>query len=46
MDMQASAQTLRLDFPRRIATPAALRKVLKELAEKARTAASAQDAVE
>jgi putative heme iron utilization protein len=40
MDMQAGAQTLRLDFPRRIVTPAALRKVLKELAEKARTAAS------
>jgi putative heme iron utilization protein len=46
MDMQAGAQTLRLDFPRRIVTPAALRKVLKELAEKARTAASAQDAFE
>jgi len=46
MDMQAGAQTLRLDFPRRIVTPAALRKVLKELVEKARTAASAQDAFE
>jgi heme iron utilization protein len=46
MDMQAGVQTLRLDFPRRIVTPAALRKVLKELAEKARTAASAQDAFE
>ena len=46
MDMQAGAQTLRLDFPRRIVTPAALRKVLKELAEKARTAAGAQDAFE
>src|ERR1700709_1568174 len=41
MDMQAGAKTLRLDFPRRIVTPAALRKVLKELAEQARTAASA-----
>jgi putative heme iron utilization protein len=46
MDMQAGAQTLRLEFPRRIVTPAALRKALKELAEKARTAASAQDALE
>ena len=46
MDMQAGSKTLRLDFPRRIVTPAALRKVLKELAEKARTAASAQDAFE
>jgi putative heme iron utilization protein len=35
-DMQAGAKTLRLDFPRRIVTPAALRKVLKELAEQAR----------
>jgi heme iron utilization protein len=41
MDMQAGTQTLRLDFPRRIVTPAALRKVLKELAEAARTAAGA-----
>src|SRR5882724_12584572 len=46
MDMQGGAQTLRLGFPGRIVTPAALRKVLKELAEKARTAASAQDAFE
>jgi putative heme iron utilization protein len=46
MDMQAGAQTLRLEFPRRIVTLAALRKVLKELAEKARTAASAQGAFE
>jgi putative heme iron utilization protein len=46
IDMQAGAQTLRLDFPERIVTPAALRKVLKELAEKARTAASAQDGFE
>lgn len=41
MQMQAGAQTLRLEFPRRIVTPAALRKILKELAEQARTAASA-----
>jgi heme iron utilization protein len=40
MDMQAGAQTLRLDFPRRILTPADLRQVLKELAGLARTAAS------
>jgi putative heme iron utilization protein len=40
MDMQAGAQTLRLEFPRRIVIPAALRKVLKELAEQARTAAN------
>jgi putative heme iron utilization protein len=40
MDMQAGAKTLRLQFPRRIVTPAALRNVLKELAEQARAAAS------
>jgi heme iron utilization protein len=40
MDMQAGATTLRLDFPRRILTPADLRQVLKELAGQARTAAS------
>lgn len=39
IDMQADSMTLRLDFPRRIATPAALREVLKQLAEQARTAA-------
>jgi heme iron utilization protein len=39
IDMQAGAITLRLDFPRRIATPAALRQTLKELADQARTAA-------
>jgi putative heme iron utilization protein len=38
MDMQAGTTTLRLQFPRRIVTPAALRKVLKELAEQARAA--------
>jgi putative heme iron utilization protein len=40
IDMQAGATTLRLDFPRRIATPAALRQMLKELADQARAAAS------
>ena len=40
MDMQAGAATLRLDFPQRIVTPAALRQMLKQLAEQARTAAS------
>jgi putative heme iron utilization protein len=40
LDMQAGATTLRMDFPRRIATPAALRQVLKELADQARTAAA------
>jgi putative heme iron utilization protein len=40
MDLQAGTTTLRLDFPRRIATPAALRQVLKQLADQARTAAS------
>jgi hypothetical protein len=39
IDMQAGSMTFRLDFPRRIATPAALREVLKQLAERARTAA-------
>ena len=37
IDMQAGAITLRLDFPRRIVTPAALRQVLKQLADRART---------
>jgi putative heme iron utilization protein len=40
IDMQAGAKTLRLQFPRRIVTPAALRNVLKELAGQARAAAS------
>ena len=40
IDMQAGNATLRLDFPRRIATPAALRQTLKQLAEQARAAAS------
>jgi putative heme iron utilization protein len=34
IDMQAGTTTLRLDFPRRIATPAALRQMLKEFATK------------
>jgi putative heme iron utilization protein len=36
LDLQGEAATLRLDFPRRITTPAALRHVLRELAEQAR----------
>jgi hypothetical protein len=40
IDMQAGTTVLRLDFPGRIATPAALRQVLKELAGQARAAAS------
>jgi hypothetical protein len=40
IDIQAGAATLRLDFPRRIAAPAALRQTLKELADQARAAAS------
>jgi putative heme iron utilization protein len=36
LDLQCGASTLRLDFPRRITTPAALRHVLRELAEQAR----------
>jgi hypothetical protein len=40
IDMQAGSIVLRLAFPRRIVTPAALRQVLKELAGQARAAAS------
>src|SRR5438270_6391544 len=40
IDMQAGSTTLRLDFPRRIVTAAALREVLQELADLARAAAS------
>ena len=40
MDMQAGTKALRLDVPRRIVTPAALRQTLKELADQARAAAS------
>jgi heme oxygenase (biliverdin-IX-beta and delta-forming) len=39
IDMQDGTTTLRLDFPRRIVTPAALRQVLKEFADQARAAA-------
>ena len=41
LDMQDGSRTLRLDFPERIVTPAALRHVLKELADRARTLPSA-----
>ena len=41
IDMQAGAKTLRLDFPQRITTPAALRNMLKELAGQARAATDA-----
>lgn len=41
MDMEADGTTLRLDFPRRIVTPMALRQMLKQLADQARDAASA-----
>jgi heme iron utilization protein len=40
IDMQAGSATLRLDFPHRIVTPAALRQILKQLADQARAAAS------
>jgi len=40
LDLQAGTKTLRLDFPRRIITPAALRQTLKELADQARAATS------
>jgi len=40
IDMQAGTTTLRLDFPRRIVAPAALRQMLKQLADQARAAAS------
>ena len=46
IDMQAGAVTLRLDFPRRIVTAAALREVLKELAAQARAAATSSNALE
>ena len=41
IDMQAGDKTLRLDFPQRITTPAALRQTLKALADQARAAANA-----
>jgi putative heme iron utilization protein len=40
IDLQAGMTALRLDFPRRIVTPAALRQVLRELADQGRAAAS------
>jgi putative heme iron utilization protein len=40
IDLQAGTTTLRLDFPRRIVTPAALRQMLKQLADQARAAAT------
>jgi putative heme iron utilization protein len=40
IDLQAGAATLRLDFPERVVTLAALRQVLKQLADQARAAAS------
>src|SRR6266567_343546 len=42
LDLQAGAKTLRLDFPDRVVTPAALRQMLKEFAAQARAAASIQ----
>jgi putative heme iron utilization protein len=38
LDMQAGSTTLRLAFPQRIVTPAALRQMLKQLADQARAA--------
>jgi putative heme iron utilization protein len=38
LDMRAGATTLRLDFLQRIVTPAALRQMLKQLADQARAA--------
>ena len=40
IDLQAGTTALRLDFPRRIVTPAALRQMLKQLADQARAAAT------
>ena len=40
MDMRAGTTTLRLEFPRRIVTPAALRQTLKAIADQARAATS------
>ena len=39
LDLQAGARSLRLDFPQRIADPAALRDVLKRMADQTRNAA-------
>jgi hypothetical protein len=41
IDLQTGHATLRLDFPERVATPAALRQTLKQLADQARAAPSA-----
>jgi len=38
LDLQSGTSVLRLDFPRRIKTPAALRQMLKKLADQARAA--------
>lgn len=40
LDMQDGSRVLRLDFPRRIVVPAALRQMLKDLADKARKIAN------
>jgi putative heme iron utilization protein len=40
IDMQAGPRALRLEFPRRIVTPAGLREMLKDLADQARAATS------
>jgi putative heme iron utilization protein len=40
IDMAAGTQVLRLEFPRRIVTPVALRQILKELADQACNAAN------
>jgi heme iron utilization protein len=40
MDLQSDTATLRLDFPRRIVTPTALRQTLKQLADQARATAT------
>jgi putative heme iron utilization protein len=40
MDLQAGKTTLRLEFPQRVVTSAALRQTLKQLADQARTATS------
>jgi heme iron utilization protein len=40
MDLQAGTTMLRLDFPQHVTTPAALRQVLKQLADQARAAAN------
>jgi putative heme iron utilization protein len=39
LDLQAGTTTLRLNFPQRVTTPAALRNALRQLADQARSAA-------